>query len=180
MRSAARAPGLAEMTNLGIPVPPGFTIATGLCIAYIETGQFPPWLRTQVEAGIQRLEADTNRGFGGQERPLLVAVRSGAPVSMPGMMDTILNLGLNDTTVEGLATETGNASFAWDSYRRFVQMYSTVVLGLPMSFFEQTLEAAKRKAGLKREIDLSVADLQVLVDQFKEHGRSGGRTPLPR
>ncbi len=171
--------GLAEMTNLGIPVPPGFTIATGLCIAYIETGQFPPWLRTQVEADIQRLEADTNRGFGGQERPLLVAVRSGAPVSMPGMMDTILNLGLNDTTVEGLATETGNASFAWDSYRRFVQMYSTVVLGLPKSFFEQTLEAAKRKAGLKREIDLPVADLQALVDQFKEHGRSAGGRPFP-
>jgi pyruvate,orthophosphate dikinase len=98
--------GLAEMTNLGIPVPPGFTIAASLCITYLETRQFPPWLRSQVETSLQRLEAATNRHFGGRERPLLVSVRSGAAVSMPGMMETaILNLGLNDATVEGLRQE---------------------------------------------------------------------------
>ena len=122
--------GLAEMTNLGIPVPPGFTIAATLCNTYLETRQFPPWLRSQVETSLQRLEAAANRHFGGKDRPLLVSVRSGAPVSMPGMMETILNLGLNDVTVEGLTRESGNAQFAWDSYRRFVQMYSTVVLDL--------------------------------------------------
>src|SRR5580704_6149101 len=135
--------GLAEMTNLGIPVPPGFTIAANLCITYLETQQFPPWLRSQVESSLQRLEAATNRVFGGKNRPLLVSVRSGAAVSMPGMMETILNLGLNDATVDGITKETNNPQFAWDSYRRFVQMYSTVVLDLPKAPFEHMLEARK-------------------------------------
>lgn len=118
--------GLAEMTNLGIPVPPGFTIAAPLCHTYLETRQFPPWLRSQVETSLQRLEAASGRQFGGKENPLLVSVRSGAAVSMPGMMETILNLGLNETTVAGLERQSRNPAFAWDSYRRFVDRKSVV------------------------------------------------------
>ncbi len=161
--------GLAEMTNLGIPVPPGFTIAATLCNTYLETRQFPPWLRSQVETSLQRLEAATNRHFGGKDKPLLVSVRSGAAVSMPGMMETILNLGLNDATVEGLTRESGNPQFAWDSYRRFVQMYSTVVLDLAKAPFEAMLEARKRKAKVARDIDLPAAEFQALVAEYKAH-----------
>jgi pyruvate,orthophosphate dikinase len=171
--------GLAEMTNLGIPVPPGFTIATNICITYLETRQFPPWLRSQVETSLQRLEAATSRHFGGKQNPLLVSVRSGAPVSMPGMMDTILNLGLNDTTVEGLTAESGNAQFAWDSYRRFVQMYSTVVLDLPKAGFEKMLDERKKKAGVKRDIDLSAKDMKALVGEFKAHAQKTSGRPFP-
>jgi pyruvate,orthophosphate dikinase len=171
--------GLAEMTNLGIPVPPGFTIAASLCLTYLETRQFPPWLRSQVETSLQRLEAATGRHFGGKELPLLLSVRSGAAVSMPGMMDTILNLGLNETTVEGLTQESGNPQFAWDSYRRFVQMYSTVVLDLPKAPFEQMLEARKKKAGAVRDIDLSAAELRALVAAFKEHAEKASGRPWP-
>ncbi|TFG48252.1 MAG: pyruvate, phosphate dikinase, partial [Gemmatimonadales bacterium] len=171
--------GLAEMTNLGIPVPPGFTIATNICLTYLETRQFPPWLRSQVETSLQRLEAATSRHFGGKQNPLLVSVRSGAAVSMPGMMDTILNLGLNDTTVEGLTTESGNAQFAWDSYRRFVQMYSTVVLDLPKSGFEKMLDERKKKAGAKRDIDLSAKDMKALVGEFKAHAQKASGRPFP-
>ncbi len=171
--------GLAEMTNLGIPVPPGFTIAASLCITYLETQQFPPWLRSQVETSLQRLEAATNRHFGGSERPLLVSVRSGAPVSMPGMMETILNLGLNDRTVAGLGKESGNEQFAWDSYRRFVQMYSAVVLDLDKGPFEKMLEEAKHRAGVERDIDLPTAEFKALVKQFKAHAEKASGKPFP-
>ena len=113
---------LAEMTNLGIPVPPGFTISSTVCHTYLDAGQFPPRLRAQVETALERLEAASGRQFGGSGEPLLVSVRSGAAVSMPGMMETILNLGLNDVTVAGLEAQSDNPQFAWDSYRRFVQM----------------------------------------------------------
>jgi len=141
--------GLAEMTNIGIPVPPGFTIASSICIAYLESRHFPPRLLQQVEAALQRLEAATGKIFGGTDDPLLVSVRSGAAVSMPGMMETILNLGLNDETVEGLAKKSKNPRFAWDSYRRFVAMYGDVVLGLKLEsekeedLFEVILNAVK-------------------------------------
>jgi pyruvate,orthophosphate dikinase len=171
--------GLAEMTNIGIPVPPGFTISASLCITYLETRQFPPWLRSQVETSLQRLEAATNRHFGGKDRPLLVSVRSGSAVSMPGMMDTILNLGLNDKTVEGLTAETNNPQFAWDSYRRFVQMYSTVVLDLPKSPFEQMLERRKHKAKATRDIDLPAPELKLLVKDFKAHAEKETGKPFP-
>ena len=128
--------GLAEMTNLGIPVPPGFTLAANLCGTYLETRGFPPRLKPQLEASLGRLEAATGRQFGGASEPLLVSVRSGAAVSMPGMMETILNLGLNDTTVEGLRRRTGNANFAFDSYRRFVQMYGGVVYDVNKRVFD--------------------------------------------
>ncbi|MEO8030207.1 MAG: pyruvate, phosphate dikinase [Gemmatimonadota bacterium] len=159
--------GLAEMTNLGIPVPPGFTIAAPLCHTYLETHQFPPWLRSQVETSLQRLEAATGRQFGGGDNPLLVSVRSGAAVSMPGMMETILNLGLNDTTVAGLERQSTNPAFAWDSYRRFVTMYSAVVFGMPKAPFEHRLEELRQAAKVSRDIDLPVEQMQALVKEYK-------------
>jgi len=171
--------GLAEMTNLGIPVPPGFTIAAAICITYLETHQFPPWLRAQVETSLQRLEAVTGRHFGGKESPLLVSVRSGAAVSMPGMMETILNLGLNESTVEGLTKESGNPQFARDSYRRFVQMYSAVVLDLPKAEFERMLETRKQNSQVTRDSDLSAADLKALVKEYKTHAEKASGRPFP-
>ncbi len=160
--------GLAEMTNLGIPVPPGFTIASSLCITYLETGSFPPGLRPQVERSMQRLEAATGRQFGGAESPLLVSVRSGAAVSMPGMMETILNLGLNDTSVKGLERQANNARFAYDSYRRFVQMFGSVVFECPKQKFEDLLEQRKQAGKVTREIDLPAEELKALVADYKD------------
>src|SRR5437763_2308054 len=122
---------LAEMTNLGVPVPPGFTIACSACIAYLRDRSIPDPLRAEVTAALRRLEKTTGKKFGEPRAPLRVSVRSGAPVSMPGMMETILNLGLNNRTVIGLAKQSGSARFAYDSFRRFIQMYGDVVLGVP-------------------------------------------------
>ncbi|MEE8062537.1 MAG: pyruvate, phosphate dikinase [Gemmatimonadales bacterium] len=170
---------LAEMTNLGIPVPPGFTISSTLCQTYLEAGQFPPRLRAQVETSLQRLEAATGRQFGGQEEPLLVSVRSGAAVSMPGMMETILNLGLNDATVAGLEAQCGSPQSAWDSYRRFVQMYGCVVDGLPRKSFDDILERHKAEAGVERDIDLPPEALKALVAEFKRHVEQHTGQPFP-
>jgi pyruvate,orthophosphate dikinase len=159
--------GLAEMTNLGIPVPPGFTIASTVCGTYLALGQFPPRLKAQVEASLQRLETATGRQFGGADNPLLVSVRSGAALSMPGMMETILNLGLNNDTVGGLERLSANPQFAWDSYRRFVQMYGSVVFDVPKKVFEERLEHRKRRIGTGRDIDLPIAEFQELVAEFK-------------
>ncbi|HSE27027.1 MAG TPA: pyruvate, phosphate dikinase [Gemmatimonadales bacterium] len=171
--------GLAEMTNLGISVPPGFTIASTLCIAYLRGHSFPPRLRHEVDAALQRLEAATGKAFGGRENPLLVSVRSGAAVSMPGMMETILNLGLNDATVEGLARLSGNPAFAWDSYRRFVQMYAAVVFDLPKRPFDDLLETAKHRTGATREIDLPLEVLQAVVRDFKHLAEQQSGKPFP-
>ena len=162
--------GLAEMTNLGVPVPPGFTISAEMCIEYIKTRAYPRTLRGEVAANLVRIEEQTGRRFGATDRPLLVSVRSGAAVSMPGMMDTILNLGMNDPVAEALASETGNAAFAYDAYRRFVGMYGDIVLGLkgPRSPFEPLLHAKKQLRGAKRDIDLPPADLKALVGEFKQ------------
>ncbi len=161
--------GLAEMTNLGVPVPPGFTISTELCIEYIQTRSYPPDLRDEVADGLRRVEAEMGRKLGDPKRPLLLSVRSGAPMSMPGMMDTILNLGINDKVAEALAAETGNRAFAYDAYRRFVQMYGDVVMGLKgsKSPFEPLLHAKKQKAGVERDIDLPPDLMQELVGEFK-------------
>jgi pyruvate,orthophosphate dikinase len=164
--------GLAEMTTIGIPVPPGFTIASSLCLHYLESQQFPKRLQVQVENALQRLEAATGKHFGDGDNPLLVSVRSGAAVSMPGMMETILNLGLNDVTVEGLAQQSSNPAFAWDSYRRFVQMYGSVVFDVPRKPFEQILEEHRLNCGVDRDIDLPVEDMQALVQRFKDHVKS--------
>jgi pyruvate,orthophosphate dikinase len=167
--------GLAEMTNLGIPVPPGFTLTTDICIYYYEHSQtYPTELEAEVKAALAEVERVIGRKFGDPSNPLLFSVRSGARASMPGMMDTILNLGLNDRTVEGLAQITGNPRFAWDSYRRFVTMYGDVVLGLkPTSKteedpFEVILERVKQGANATFDTDLSPQDLQRLVKLYKD------------
>jgi pyruvate,orthophosphate dikinase len=158
---------LAEMTNLGVPVPPGFTIACSVCVEYLRSGSYPPSLRDDVAANITRLEQSTGRGFGDTTNPLLVSVRSGAPVSMPGMMETILNLGLNDRTVVALARQSGSARFAYDSYRRFIQMYSDVVLGVPVSDFEHLLRAKRMTEGVETDSELSEQALRNLVEEYK-------------
>jgi pyruvate, orthophosphate dikinase len=163
--------GLAEMTTIGIPVPPGFTIASSLCLSYLDSHQFPKRLQAQVENALHRVEAATGKHFGDGDNPLLVSVRSGAAVSMPGMMETILNLGLNDVTVEGLTRLSTNPQFAWDSYRRFVQMYGSVVFELPRKGFEDILEEHRQRCGVERDIDLPVAELQAVVQRFKQHVR---------
>jgi pyruvate,orthophosphate dikinase len=158
---------LAEMTNLEVPVPPGFTIACDVCVGYLRDRTFPPELREEVERNLRRLEETTGKGFGDPKDPLLVSVRSGAPVSMPGMMETILNLGLNDRTVLGLAQASGSARFAYDSYRRFIQMYGDVVLGVPSSLFEHLLKAKRMTAGVETDAELSEEALRNLVEEYK-------------
>ena len=171
---------LAEMTNLGVPVPPGFTIACDVCVRYLREGTTPEGLADQVRASIARLEKCTGRGFGDATNPLLVSVRSGAPVSMPGMMETILNLGLNDRTVLGLARQSGNARFAYDSYRRFLQMYGDVVLGVPIHDFEHLLKAKRLTAGAQSDSELSEEVLRNLVEEYKALVRAatGGEFPM--
>jgi pyruvate, orthophosphate dikinase len=158
---------LAEMTRIGVPVPPGFTITTEACRHYLENGAYPPGLEGEIEEGLRRTEEASGKKFGSGAAPLLVSVRSGASVSMPGMMDTILNLGLNDETVAALARAANNERFAYDSYRRFVQMYSSVVMGLHGERFEQLLEDAKRLRGVTEDTDLSAEDLTRLVASYK-------------
>src|SRR5437879_9789763 len=169
--------GLAEMANLGLPVPPGFTLSAKLCIEYLEHGTFPPALRAEVDRHLKHLERVTKKGFGDAKNPLLVSVRSGAAVSMPGMMETILNLGLNDETVEGLIAGSTNPRFAYDSYRRFVQMYGDVVFDLGKDPFEEVLDELKQRRRVERDIDLPADDLRGLVREFKSILQA--RTALP-
>src|SRR5438128_3936455 len=160
--------GLAEMTNIGVPVPPGFTISTEVCTYFYEHEEkYPPELKKSVEENLARVEKSAGRKFGDSNRPLLVSVRSGARASMPGMMDTILNLGLNDQTVHGLAKSAKDERFAYDSYRRFIQMYSDVVLGIDKEHFEKELFAARDRAGVKSDAQIPAADLKALVDSYK-------------
>jgi pyruvate,orthophosphate dikinase len=159
---------LAEMTNLGVPVPPGFTIAASCCVTYLEHGRIDDALRDEVHAALRQLEADAGKGFGDPRNPLLVSVRSGAAVSMPGMMETILNLGLNDETVEGLAAASGNPRFAYDSYRRFLQMYGDVVLDVPLARFEQLLGAKRVTTGARTDAELPAEALRALVAEYQQ------------
>ncbi len=159
---------LAEMASIGLPVPPGFTISTDFCAVYYdEGGKFPQSLRDEVATGLAHIEGVTGKKFGDPADPLLVSVRSGARASMPGMMDTVLNLGLNDQTVEGLAAKSEDARFAWDSYRRFIQMYADVVLELDHGAFEEALEIAKEDQGFTLDTELSADDLRKLVAEYK-------------
>ena len=158
---------LHEMTNLGIPVPPGFTISTESCVHYFKTGRYPEGLKQQVEEAVKRLEELTGKKFGSTENPLLVSVRSGARVSMPGMMDTILNLGLNDDAVKGLAKRTGDERFAYDSYRRFIQMFSEIVMGIPHKVFEELLDKKKKEKGVNLDYELDADALKELVEEYK-------------
>ena len=160
--------GLAEMSHLGLPVPPGFTITTEACSYFYTHGKsFPADLREQVECALAGIERSLDARFGDPDNPLLVSVRSGARVSMPGMMDTVLNLGLNDRVVEGLARKSGDERFAYDSYRRFIQMYGQVVLGIE-NHFEELLENHKLDSGVLLDTDLSAADWRTLVSGFKD------------
>ncbi|HEX2112120.1 MAG TPA: pyruvate, phosphate dikinase [Gaiellaceae bacterium] len=172
--------GLAEMTALAIPVPAGFTVTTEACVAYMGAGKrLPEGLDREIEEHLRRLEETTGKRFGDPHDPLLVSVRSGAAVSMPGMMDTILNLGLNDDAVEGLAATTGNRRFAYDAYRRLVQMYGEVVDGVDAQRFEEALAAAKDRRSAAQDVELEADDLQELVERFKEiyRGATGREFP---
>ena len=174
--------GLVEMSNLGLPVPPGFIITTEACLAYMEAGDLPKGLMETVTEYLRDLEETTGKALGDPEDPLLVSVRSGAPVSMPGMMDTVLNLGLNDEAVEGLARRTGDERFARDSYRRFIQMFGDVVLGIDPDKFEQALDDLKKERGVEEDPELSAEDLEGLIETFKgiveeEAGRSFPQEP---
>lgn len=172
---------LAEMASIGLPVPPGFTISTAMCTRYYEDGeQFPQELRDEVADGIAHIESVTEKRFGDPENPLLVSVRSGARVSMPGMMDTVLNLGLNDQTVEGLAKKAGDERFAWDSYRRFIQMYADVVLELDHGAFEEALEIAKEDNGFTLDTEMSAEDWKALVTTYKGLVEDQWGKPFPQ
>ncbi|TNE61854.1 MAG: pyruvate, phosphate dikinase [Alphaproteobacteria bacterium] len=172
---------LAEMSALGLPVPPGLTITTEVCTYYYENGQeYPAELRADVDAAIAKIEASVGAKFGDPKNPLLVSVRSGARVSMPGMMDTVLNLGLNDETVEGLAENSGNERFAWDSYRRFIQMYSDVVLGVDHYHFEELIEMHKEDKGVDLDTDLTAEDWKELAGAFKEKTEDELGRPFPQ
>ena len=171
--------GLAEMANLGLPVPPGFTISAKLCLTYLEQGTFPDQLHEEVDRHLKQLEQATKKRFGDPANPLLVSVRSGAAVSMPGMMETILNLGLNDATVGGLITGSKNPRFAYDSYRRFVQMYGDVVFDLGKQPFEEVLGEFKQRRKAARDIDLPADDLQALVQEFKSIIQAKRGAPFP-
>ncbi|MGN5634458.1 pyruvate, phosphate dikinase [Streptomyces sp. AC154] len=159
---------LAEMTNLGLPVPPGFTITTEACKVYLDSGEEPAALRDEVSAHLDALETRMAKKLGQSDDPLLVSVRSGAKFSMPGMMDTVLNIGLSDTSVLGLVAQSGDERFAWDSYRRLIQMFGKTVLGVDGELFEEALEAAKEAKGVSVDVDLDAADLKKLVKQFKK------------
>jgi pyruvate, orthophosphate dikinase len=172
---------LDGMAAIGLPVPPGFTITTAVCNAYYAGGEaYPDGLSDQVSRGIAHIESVTGKAFGDPTNPLLVSVRSGARVSMPGMMDTVLNLGLNDATVEGLAASSGDARFAWDSYRRFIQMYGDVVLGLDHGGFEEALEIAKEDKGFYLDTELSADDLRELVGEYKRLVEAEWGKPFPQ
>ena len=160
---------LAEMCNLGLPVPPGLTIVTAACNHYYDNGRrLPEDLKDQVRAGLRQMEEITGRLFGDTAKPLLLSVRSGARASMPGMMDTVLNLGLNDRTVEALGQDAGDARFAWDSYRRFIQMYGDVVMGLDHEVFEEILEDEKGRLGHEQDTELSAAEWQHVIARYKQ------------
>ncbi|HET8611730.1 MAG TPA: pyruvate, phosphate dikinase [Sphingomonas sp.] len=172
---------LAEMASIGLPVPPGFTISTAMCARYYEEGQaFPDSLRREVADGIAHIEGVTGKRFGDAANPQLVSVRSGARVSMPGMMDTVLNLGLNDDTVAGLAKAAGDERFAWDSYRRFIQMYSDVVLELDHGAFEEALEIAKEDKGYQLDTDMTAEDWKALVAAYKRLVEEQWGKPFPQ
>ncbi|MBC7373976.1 MAG: pyruvate, phosphate dikinase [Frankiales bacterium] len=171
---------LAEMTNLGLPVPPGFVITTQACRVYLENGTAPATLAAEVDEHLARLEQAMGKRLGDAAAPLLVSVRSGGRFSMPGMMDTVLNVGLNDDSVLGLATQSGNDRFAWDSYRRLVQMYGKTVLGVPAEAFDRVLEQAKRARGASDDLQLDAADLQGVVEAFKAVVQEQTGTPFPQ
>ncbi len=171
---------LAEMTNIGLPVPQGFTITTEACTKYYEDGrEINPDIMAEINTYIDKLEDITGKKFGDKENPLLVSVRSGARASMPGMMDTILNLGLNEDVVNTLAEKSGNPRWAWDCYRRFIQMYSDVVMEVGKKYFEELIDEMKEKKGVKQDIELDADDLKELANKFKAEYKAKIGTDFP-
>src|SRR5687768_2054430 len=171
---------LADMTLVPLPVPPGFTITTDTCGDYNDAGQkLPKGLMEEVRANIAKVEKATGKKFGNPKNPLLVAARSGAKFSMPGMMDTVLNIGMNDEVVEGLARLTGNERFAYDSYRRLINMFGKTVLGVDGDLFEHALDRAKEAKGTTSDLDLDETDLRALVDEFKGIVSDATGSPFP-
>ncbi|MEV4261548.1 pyruvate, phosphate dikinase [Kribbella sp. NPDC049584] len=170
---------LAEMTNLGLPVPPGFTITADACRAYLETGAVPAELADEIDKHVDLLQQRMGKKLGQADDPLLVSVRSGAAVSMPGMMETVLNVGLNDDSVNGLAHHSGNPRFAWDAYRRLIQMFGKTVLGMDGDVFEDAIDKAKQAKGTSNDLDLDADDLKALVETFKQavHDHTGREFP---
>ncbi|MDA8322737.1 MAG: pyruvate, phosphate dikinase, partial [Actinomycetota bacterium] len=171
---------LAEMTNLGLPVPPGFTISTEACRHYLSNGAVPDELDAEVTEHLERLEQAMGRTLGDPQDPLLVSVRSGAKFSMPGMMETVLNIGLSDASVHGLAAQAGNDRFAWDSYRRLIQMFGKTVLGIEGAEFEHALDEAKKAKGATNDLELDADDLRALVDSYKEIVKSATGRDFPQ
>ncbi|MGI0027007.1 MAG: PEP/pyruvate-binding domain-containing protein, partial [Nitrosopumilaceae archaeon] len=172
--------GLAEMTKLGLPVPPGFTITTEVCNLYYANGKkLPRTLMSEVKKNITKIEKKTDKKFGSIQNPLLVSVRSGAAISMPGMMDTILNLGLNDQTVIGLAKKSNNPRFAWDSYRRFLQLFGKVVFGINDERFNEVLESVKHTQGVQIDSDLNEDSLKKIVSEYKSICENHTGKPFP-
>ena len=172
---------LAEMTRIGLPVPPGFTISTEACNAYLASDKnFPDGVLEQTWIALRELERVTGKHFGDKNNPLLVSVRSGAAISMPGMMDTILNLGLNDDSVQGLAGLTGDERFAYDCYRRFIQMFSDVVLGIEHAVFDEIVEKYKRKLSLIFDYEIPSAELQEIIREFKAIVKEERGTDFPQ
>ena len=159
---------LCEMTQIGLNVPPGFVISTEACLDYLESpeGPLPASLRDGINAELKALEEKTGKGFGDPDNPLLVSVRSGSALSMPGMMDTILNLGLNQQTLRGLIKQTGNERFSYDAYRRFIQLFGKVALGIPDEEFDGPFEAVKKREGVKADVGLSAANLKEISERF--------------
>src|SRR5260370_2353368 len=173
--------GLAEMSRAGVPVPPGFTISTEVCNIYFENGnKVTDEINQQVLAALGKLEAQIGKKLGDPENPLLVSVRSGAKFSMPGMMNTILNLGLNDKSVEGLAKRSGNPRFAYDSYRRFIQMFGEVALNIDMEKFDHIFDERKRKAKVKLDTELTAEDLKAIIADYKKLGQKETKKPFPQ
>src|SRR6201996_5496205 len=171
---------LAEMASIDLPVPPGFTLTTEVCTAFHDAGKYPQDLKPQVDAALALIEKAVGLRFGDQAHPLLVSVRSGARVSMPGMMDTVLNLGLNDVTVEGLGEAADDPRFAWDSYRRFIQMYGSVVLGVDHHRFEEIIEHAKLDTRVTEDTQLSAQDWHRVAQSYKDMIEGETGKPFPQ
>ena len=168
MRLGGKGANLCEMTQIGLNVPPGFVITTEACLAYLKKNQLPAGLMDDVRGHMKALEKKTGKGFGDGENPLLVSVRSGSAMSMPGMMDTILNLGLNETSLSGLIRQTANERFAYDAYRRFIQLFGKIALGVADEHFDERMAAVKRKYGARLDLDLDAAHLRELAGDFLE------------
>ena len=157
---------LCAMTQIGLDVPPGFIITTAACLAYLDAQRLPEGLMADVKAHVAELERKTGKGFGDEANPLLVSVRSGGAMSMPGMMDTILNLGLNERTLPGLIRLTGNPRFAYDAYRRFIQLFGKIAMGVPDEAFDHAMSALKDQHGVKEDVELGTSELQDLAGRF--------------